>query len=306
MKQLPIVLKYGLTKREVEVLQLMVTGAHSKLIAGRLGITPTTIRTHQRAIFEKLRVGSDLEAVIKVFQEGLLEANTIVRSIEFAPEHFQAGVAILSYFGTVLRQKHPHTKATVRIEQDGLAIRLVVVTPDNEAEIIEKTLDEYGLVMSGRMTPAEYLVEPQHIRDLQNKLELANVELRWAQRQIDFEREGYGQRIGNLDEEVHWLRERLSLLLTDGGRDSATAELLGLLRDFQTYHDSTLNTALGILERALLREADSEGLETVREALSTIRVENPKLFERIRDFSVSAASSTAGRILYDLITQFRI
>jgi hypothetical protein len=129
----------------------MINGAQSKQIASRLSVSGSTIRAHQRSIFEKLHVGSDIEAVVKALQEGLFDETTIVRNIEFAPEHFQAGVAILSYFGTVLRQKHPHTKATVRIEQDGLAVRLVIVSPDNETEVIEKTLSDYGLVMSGRM-----------------------------------------------------------------------------------------------------------------------------------------------------------
>jgi len=166
--------KYGLTVREREVLGLMIEGASSKAIAKQLFVSVPTVRTHQRSIYDKLGVTSQLEVVSKAVREGLLDGYTIIRTIEFAPEHFQAGIAILSYFGTVLRQKHPETKATVRIEQVGLCVRLVIATTDNEEEVIEKTLNEYGLVMSGKLRPSQYLTEPQHVMELENKLELAN------------------------------------------------------------------------------------------------------------------------------------
>jgi hypothetical protein len=41
--------------------------------------------------------------------------------------------------------------------------------------------------------------------ELENKLELANLELRLAQNQLHSEREGYRNRIIGLDEQVPWL-----------------------------------------------------------------------------------------------------
>src|SRR3972149_627322 len=52
-----------LTQRELEVLELLVEGAEGLTIAGRLGISPNTVRTHVQSILVKLQVHSRLEAV---------------------------------------------------------------------------------------------------------------------------------------------------------------------------------------------------------------------------------------------------
>jgi len=52
-----------LSKRELEVLQLMATGANTKALAERLHVSPATIRNHAQNIFAKLDVHSRLEAV---------------------------------------------------------------------------------------------------------------------------------------------------------------------------------------------------------------------------------------------------
>ncbi len=54
-----------LTAREREVLELLATGSLYKEIAGRLGLSLDTVRTHLRKIYEKLHVHSRTEAVLK-------------------------------------------------------------------------------------------------------------------------------------------------------------------------------------------------------------------------------------------------
>jgi DNA-binding NarL/FixJ family response regulator len=51
-----------LTKRELDVLALLVDGADSKEIARRLFLSPNTVRTHVQNILAKLQVHSRLEA----------------------------------------------------------------------------------------------------------------------------------------------------------------------------------------------------------------------------------------------------
>jgi len=53
----------SLTKREIEVLRLMTTGANTKALATRLRLSPATVRNHVQNILEKLGVHSRLEAV---------------------------------------------------------------------------------------------------------------------------------------------------------------------------------------------------------------------------------------------------
>ncbi len=67
------------------------------------------------------------------------------RVIEFPPGYHQAGIAILDYFGTVFRKKHPDIKATVYIIQKDMKLSMVidpVEGGDDGGEIIEKALDE--------------------------------------------------------------------------------------------------------------------------------------------------------------------
>jgi len=67
-------LPYGLSKREYEVLALIVEGLWDNEIAQRLGIANNTASKHVMAIREKLGVRSRTEAAVKAFREGLVDA----------------------------------------------------------------------------------------------------------------------------------------------------------------------------------------------------------------------------------------
>lgn len=61
-----------LTRREIEILRLMTSGANTKTMAERLHVSPATVRNHVQNIFGKLGVHSRLEAVAHVTTHGLL------------------------------------------------------------------------------------------------------------------------------------------------------------------------------------------------------------------------------------------
>ncbi len=63
-----------LTRREREVLALLVEGASGHAIAERLRISPNTVRTHIQSILTKLQVHSRLEAVTFAVRHGIVEA----------------------------------------------------------------------------------------------------------------------------------------------------------------------------------------------------------------------------------------
>jgi len=58
-----------LTPREKEVLELTTKGYRSKEIADALGLSPQTVETHFRNIYEKLHVRSRAEAVARFLQK---------------------------------------------------------------------------------------------------------------------------------------------------------------------------------------------------------------------------------------------
>ncbi len=62
----------GLSKREQEVLGLIATGATNREIAGRLFLSPHTVKEHTSAIYRKLKVRNRAEAVRAAQGRGLL------------------------------------------------------------------------------------------------------------------------------------------------------------------------------------------------------------------------------------------
>jgi DNA-binding NarL/FixJ family response regulator len=63
---------YGLSDREIEVLQLLADGMSNKEIAAKLFISTQTVKTHIAHIFEKLGVSDRTEAVASALRRGLV------------------------------------------------------------------------------------------------------------------------------------------------------------------------------------------------------------------------------------------
>ena len=68
----PPVPGFDLTERERSVLALMVEGLSNTQIAGRLGVSPSTIKSHVSSILSKLGVSSRTEAVTLALRHGLV------------------------------------------------------------------------------------------------------------------------------------------------------------------------------------------------------------------------------------------
>ena len=64
--------EFSLSKRESEVLELIVNGLNNKEVSEKLFISIETVRNHIRHIYEKLHVHSKSEAVVKAIREGLV------------------------------------------------------------------------------------------------------------------------------------------------------------------------------------------------------------------------------------------
>jgi DNA-binding NarL/FixJ family response regulator len=62
---------YHLSKREKEILKLLVEGMSYKMIADKCYISLETVKTHFKSIYEKLHVASMTEAVAKAIHERL-------------------------------------------------------------------------------------------------------------------------------------------------------------------------------------------------------------------------------------------
>jgi len=121
-----------------------------------------------------------------------IESSVIDRSIEFPPEYHQAGLDILNYFGTYLREQYPEEHASVKIEQHGLNVRLIIETEDGKSEIIEKALHEYELIVTGAEPPEKFAKSDKLILELRN-------ELRIAQFRLESQQDFIGMQNGRID-----------------------------------------------------------------------------------------------------------
>lgn len=119
------------------------------------------------------------------------EKITINRCIEFPPEYHQAGLNILNFFGTYLREQYPHEDAKVKIEQDGLFVRLIVESRDGKLETLEKALHEYELIISGAELPEKIIQNERLIMELQNELKFAKLRIEVQQDVIGLHERNY-------------------------------------------------------------------------------------------------------------------
>jgi DNA-binding NarL/FixJ family response regulator len=62
-----------LTRREIEVLQLIATGNPNKLVADKLSVTEDTIKMHVKSILSKLGANDRTHAVTIAFKRGIME-----------------------------------------------------------------------------------------------------------------------------------------------------------------------------------------------------------------------------------------
>jgi DNA-binding NarL/FixJ family response regulator len=63
----------GLTRRELDVVRLVVEGRSNDEIGARLGIGAKTVESHLRRLFERLDVGSRTELATRALREGWLD-----------------------------------------------------------------------------------------------------------------------------------------------------------------------------------------------------------------------------------------
>ncbi|MCE7995797.1 MAG: hypothetical protein HEP71_27710 [Roseivirga sp.] len=106
--------------------------------------------------------------------------NQFKNSLEFSPEHKQAGIQILNYFQETLNQKFPDNEVTVRIGQKGNRVTMEIVTPDGYTELYEKALEEYGLVVTGQKPVEEYLPDKLDQMALEFRLQNISTELEYT------------------------------------------------------------------------------------------------------------------------------
>jgi DNA-binding NarL/FixJ family response regulator len=70
---------YGLTKRELQTLELLARGFPQREVAGMMSVSPHTVGAHVKSIYAKMAVNSRSEAVFEAVQSGLIDLGSGVR-----------------------------------------------------------------------------------------------------------------------------------------------------------------------------------------------------------------------------------
>ena len=68
----PVDNTYGLSEREMQILQCLVQGDSNKLIANRLSITEATVKVHMKSLLRKINVSNRTQAAIWALNNGLM------------------------------------------------------------------------------------------------------------------------------------------------------------------------------------------------------------------------------------------
>lgn len=206
----------------------------------------------------------------------------IERSIEFKPEHYQAGLGILSYFGTVMKKKYPEQNAKVRIEQDDNTVRLVVESADGNKEVIERAFDEFGLVIHRDMQPEQFYDNYLDVAELKTKLGTFESELKFQHQLVEMKE----HRIIELQKDKEFLENVIGQALV---RPNSPIYINNQLHNSQTTvinHKVEFTKSNDELED-LIDLADSEALKnrlaTIQNALEVNR--NADQPEEVKDSS---------------------
>lgn len=220
------------------------------------------------------------------------DKSRVQRVIEFPPELKQAGISILSYFSEVLKQRYPDQEMAVRIEQFGTKVRLTVDSPSGWRDTIEHDLETFGRVVVGQIPASEILKDQLAILRLENKLQVARVELDFEKRLSLTSQSQSESRIRSLELHVERLYSVLDRSLS---RQPAVDHLSEVL--LQLDANSTVREALRTLQLQLSRQPSEIDKPAAEKAIAIIKNDNPTILQRVYDLLSSTATGTAGNLL---------
>lgn len=233
------------------------------------------------------------EAEAEAIKQGMdYDESRVQRVIEFPPELQQAGIGILSYFSEVLKQRYPGQEMAVKIEQFGTKVRLTVDSPAGWRDTIEHDLETYGQVVVGHIPASAILTDQLAIVRLENKLQVARVELDFEKRLNLVTQSQSEARVQALELQVDRLYAVLDHSLS---RHPAANDLSKAL--LQLDANKTVREALRTLQLQLIRQPAEVDRPASEKAIAIIKGDDPSILQRVYDLLSSTATGTAGNLL---------
>ncbi|MCS0033967.1 hypothetical protein NB539_17710 [Vibrio parahaemolyticus] len=223
----------------------------------------------------------------------------IRRTITFEPHQIQAGVGLLSYFSEVLKQKCSEANSKVSIEQDGEKVRLRIKSDAGTEHKVEALLNEYGEVLNGTRQPEQLMTDQVQLLSLQNKLDMAAMEVKHQQSILALTKSNYDQRIFSLEEQVEDLKHMLSESITS--HRIAQDQVSKLIDKYGSNSDVELEL-LGLAKKLDERAADVQKEELER-IVKQLHMDNPKLAAEFLSLLKGPLEGVAGNIIYSWLPQ---
>lgn len=217
---------------------------------------------------------------------------SFTRNIVFEPEYRQAGIAVLAYFGEILQAKYPLSDVRVRIEQIGQKVILHIETPNGEVEAFERELTQYGLAVTGRMPISEYLPDRLAAMRLEQKIQMAEMEVRHTRELLASERAANANQIGALRNEIDFVRTMLDKAQYETAQSSAALRSIAL---------NASDSVRGAMERVawIIEGDDKDKIEQLERELLLLHKESPSIVDRINELLVKGSiQGAAGNYLY--------
>ena len=247
---------------------------------------------------ELLRLENEPSMLIEMYQklrsgESFLTYSRIKRSLEFPPRYRQACTNILNYFATYLDQKYPEVEVAVEISQQGSVVRLVVETAEGDRDIVERTLEEYALVLGGRLLPEEVINDRLTLVEMRQQLDLLKLQLKWQDEHRQLLTDKAERLVADkerLNDQLEELHRSLQVGLSNNGRLIEALQVLA-----KSAHDSPsqicVNRLFDLVERGLTDKDEA----AVKDIVEQLRDSHPATFEEliriVRELAVGTTAS---------------
>lgn len=267
---MPVIMMCGHTRME-NAIDVMRKGAFCILTK------PFTLQDLAIAIFQ-------VETVkMLLVQNQETGPSTIVRSIEFPPEYHQAGISILSYFGTILRRKYPDTKAKIRIVQDGLRITMIIDPIHGDREIFEHALSEYGMVIKGAKPLNEFTDDPLLLMELKNELRYAKARIESQKDLLEYQH----NQIRSRDDQIDKFMSLMEKLIGTAEQPAITVTVSPCISanispsiDFAPDISAIQSDFRELIDKLELKSEESMGIQNIINDLEKAKTE--KIPERLK------------------------
>lgn len=245
----------------------------------------------------------------------------IEKSIEFAPEHFQAGMGILAYFGEVLKRKYPNNDASVRIVQEKNIVKLQIESKEGEIEIIEETLENYSLVISNQANIDILYDKPTDVIALKQKLEIAGLEIRQTKELLALSQNLYTSKISSMEDELSFMRRQFEnqsiqvtknqklvsqisssnekIILAQINQSSIMLENIINSSNISNKTEELIYTLLERIQSGIDSKVDENEIEKI---LLDINDEDKNIIKEIEEALKNISYGVSGNIAYQILT----